>query len=345
MVVHKHDWHTLALICSLSLCACARSEQMQAPERDGFSPGDSARNQASDGPAPGGAARPTQTTGGTTPATPGALPMPGTMQTPPMPGSQGGIAGTGSPPRDMAPLCDGSDAIWLGYTISGGFVEETYPFTDPFGSDFFFIDGHCDFYVRQGGPLVIGHLPDGVEQKLAERVQMQAVLETMHWMDYSCPDVGEERLRVVGHSLACTCGCDGDTPDWAEPAFAEAYQVLRELVSDGEPSTGALAVIGQLYGDIVDSELRSFAPWPLATSLRATPGLILDPLPGWGELSAGGLGVIFTGDDAAQLRALWDEHGGHVAVREEGEGFWLWLRDEPPPTVDKAIRAFLAGSD
>lgn len=338
MLLRARFWTSLTLLLCVCVCACARS-RLPAAERTGrtfddqtspASPGSNGEDRAPTGtpdrmpsPVSGGQSKVVRPDGQVGP------------------GVSAGVGGSGDRPRANASLCDGSDAIWLGFTNTSGF-HEGKAFSEPYGNVFLFLDGHCDFYVRKYGRLVIGQVSEGVAKTLAARVGMTSIQETDQWHEDTC-DEGEARLRVFGHSLACACGCDANAPAWVETAMYEAFRLADELLPEGEPATGPLAVIGRGFNDDDGRrDLRGLDPWPLSVPIGAVPGLIQEPFPGPEELASEGIGAVFVGEDAARLRALDEDLNSSIlTVREDGVGYWLYLRDEFPPAAERAVRAFL----
>jgi hypothetical protein len=231
-----------------------------------------------------------------------------------------------------------------------GFAAVTDPFVAPYGHGFFAIDGTCHYYA-QDNPA---HAIVRAELTSEEATQLSSDLawdELPGWQNFhprvQCADAGGVTLGTQQVVIACgpseeaQCGCGASAPAGLPTTLESAIRWHSLLVRLGVqlgPALGAIAVRG------ADAS-RPWQPWPLARSMASIPGLIVDP----NNLQFDS-GSYPRFDDPAEtmlLRQLRDvqSEAAHSAdhsftVREGGEAFSLYLRDELPDADARAIATF-----
>jgi hypothetical protein len=257
-------------------------------------------------------------------------------------GASGGSADAGAGDDGGAPsadvLCDGSDDMRLSLTISGGLVFQSYQFTNPFGSRFLFVDGHCRYYASgdylQGN--VSGTLSADQAEQLAEAIGW-SMIESWSAVSESpnCADGGYTALVKPGFETGCVCFCDAATaPPGKAAAIARVPVWIDMLVEQGTPLLASVSALANEF----DPAGAATRPWPLDRAMAEIELLIREP----GELP----GARF--DDASEAQQLRDLRAqmqtGLLLVTDAGSDYVLYVRDDLPDDVAAAASALRAGS-
>ncbi len=237
--------------------------------------------------------------------------------------NEGGGSGGGT---STEPLCDGSSAIRLELSSSGGFVPDYFDDTNPYGYWFVFVDGHCDYWVSPDMRGVrSGHLSDEQAAALAKDVAWDR-LQQLEGPDQSCPDAGATVIRSPTHEASCSCGCD--TPE-KEAVFAKLDGIVKGLWESGTQTDLPLTAFRSPYPP---SQTQDSASWPLSwpitdiVELGSSPGT---PIP--------------SASDRAALRSLREEYAAThsyfeiISVQVGTTYHGLALRDDLPPSVAAAV--------
>lgn len=239
-----------------------------------------------------------------------------------------------------AALCDGSSEMRLAYQSGGGFVDQSYFFTNPFGLSFFAIDGMCRFYA--GG---IG-MP-GIASGTLNKTDADALSADVHWIelagwswdlgkDQSCPDAGGVSLTRAKISAGCSCGCDAGAPKNLEKALSKAAEWATRLLDQGKPLDGAVSALAFEYqAGAAPSE--PVVAWPLSRSMSSIDGLVRDR----NDTKLFDPAAKFPRfDDAAEAAKLRAVRG--MPVEEGSKQYQLYVRDELPEQAAQAWDALRA---
>jgi hypothetical protein len=268
--------------------------------------------------------------------------------TPPKPAADGGTKDAGTA---REPLCDGSADMRLVFVVGGGFVDSTYFFTNPHGHAFFAVDGKCRFFAGQNymRGILTGTLSPAQADQLSADVHWDALAGWGDWgtaKDFGCPDAGGLTLIRAKVAASCTCGCDDKAPQGLGDALGKAYEWVEKLTSSGTPVDGPVTAIILSDRSVGGPVNQPKFDWPLSRPSASIPGLVLES--GNSGFLMGDVGVRF--DDAADYAKLREMRSattmtdvpnsgsiaGSVIVRENGNEYNLFVRDELPDDADKA---------
>lgn len=294
---------------------------------------------------------------------------------PPQPAADAGAArsdaGTAPPPKKPAAdggndedagssrpvLCDGSDALRLVYSSSGGFVSPAFGFTNPYGHSFLAVDGKCRYFAEDN--YMLGILSGTLTTADAEQLSAD-----LHWNDLDswasyglnkdapCPDSSVISLAKAKASAGCSCGCDPAAPSGLGDALAKAQSWLQKLEAIGKPLDGPVSAV------ITDASMGK-APrqpeldWPLARAIDAIPNLIVDLADTKLWMGAGPWARFDDAADYTKLRELRrttvtsdprgpDFAGQAVLIRDHGKEYDLFVRDELPAETERAWKELQA---
>jgi hypothetical protein len=238
-------------------------------------------------------------------------------------------------------LCDGSDDIRFGFTLSGGFVPSSYMFTNPYGIRFAAIDGRCRFYASRNymeGTFSGTLTPDEAAQ-LADELGFDRIEGWAGQHGLNCPDAGGVTLATAAASVTCVCGCAG-APDGVNEAFQRLSAWADRLVEQGKPLDAAVSALAESRpAGVPTGEVRA---WPLAQSPASYAGLVTDPQTGFAP------GARFEAADAKALRDLRDATFAtdptlQSTLVNDGSStgtYQLYVRDELPSDRASAIGRF-----
>lgn len=241
------------------------------------------------------------------------------------------------------PLCDGSSAMRLTYTSGGGFVEQMYFFTNPYGGAFFTIDGKCQFYAGNNymRGIATGTLTEAEAAELSKDVHW---FELAGWdwnvnKDAPCPDSGGVSLGRAKISAGCSCGCDDAAPKGLNDALSNANKWNERLMTAGKPVTGRLSAIA-ITSEAGTSNTNMFVvDWPLARSMSSIQGLVHEPSV---EYLREPNAVVAHIDDPAEATKLRESRvatvshetfmgaSSYVTVKEGSAQYRLYVRDDLP---------------
>jgi hypothetical protein len=252
-------------------------------------------------------------------------------------GSIGAAAGQGQ-------ICDGSNDIRLGFNASGGFVAQSYQFTNPYGSWFAVVDGQCHFYVSESymQGVLTGTLSPEDATALADDVRFSQIDAWNGHYGASCSDGGPVSLATQHAAISCVCGCDG-APAGAATAMGELYDWIDRLVTRGTPLAAAVSALA--YEDDKRGPPQNVVAWPLSRPLADVSGLVVS------SLAQNGPGARF--DDAADAKALRELRSTHSAsdtaaqsliVKDAAGQYVLLVRDELPSSSAAAVAAFFSAA-
>ena len=73
-------------------------------------------------------------------------------------GGQSTDSSGGGGTTQSQPLCDGSETLRFVLYSGGGYVEQEYGFTNPYGYSLLAITGQCEAYVSQSYMMGVRHL-------------------------------------------------------------------------------------------------------------------------------------------------------------------------------------------
>jgi hypothetical protein len=248
------------------------------------------------------------------------------------------------PPEPIAPaqlpeiqqLCDGSDGIRFSAVFGTGGGPVAY-YNAFLPGTFLAIDGTCRYWVNDSSLSGLRSGVLGVEEAQAYAVSLHygryAVLS-----DYEanqCPDSGITTLTDATGSLACRCGlCDfGSEPAELREAIATAVQLSSDVGSRQEWAWGPSSFLAVLTTE--SAEL----PWTLDLDLAEVAyDSALQPF-------ANDAGVLVEDPDQLMLLSALRQgsiDGGEawqLFVTQDGNGYALYVRDEPPAEILDALSA------
>jgi hypothetical protein len=247
---------------------------------------------------------------------------------------------TEDPTAAAQAFCDGSDEVRLAYRASGGFVFDAYAFFGAYGLGYLAVDGGCHYWAADDGlsGLHTGTLGTEMAARVASDLHVAEIPAlSAHPDTQSCPDAGEFVLASGGKSINCTCGCD-DLPAAIPEAFKNAYPLRMNLAAAGAAFDGPLRAltVGNGQGPGFTPPPGSVFPWPLASSPTAFAAVArIGP--------DSGQPIEDQADRRAlrSLRAMAAAAGQTQIFVRTGDGtlFVLYLRDEPPLPVARALLA------
>lgn len=241
-------------------------------------------------------------------------------------------------------LCDGSDDVRLAVVLyGGGDNEQTFEFTNPYGHDFLFVNGKCEYLIGRSlmQPVMAGTLSAKQASEIEEDLALHHLPAWSSHDDYACPDAPVFYLRSATGYGECSCGCDGDAPSGLESALNAASAWTEELIARGSPLDGPVEVIAISY----DHEVRGpYQEWTLDEPLEsfALPEAELYVVDGTQPTV-----VTLTGEQATAARALrailFEERGWAAPVpvqTDDNHSFEVFIRDQVPAVWADAIETF-----
>lgn len=241
-------------------------------------------------------------------------------------------------------ICDGSADIRLAMAIEGGQVDTTYQLTNPYGHSFVFVDGQCRYYASSSwlGGVVQG----GLSGARAAELEQSLILARISQLDYhdpeSCPDADVTWLRTSAGYADCSCGCDAKAPKGLADALGIAGMLQHELAEMGSALGGSIQL-----AVIVEDGLTSLSTpaWPLIWPLND----IAVTWEAYTRRPDANLRLL-TGDEAAAVRMLRaqtlaaDASARSIRVRDLGKTYSLFMREELPDGVQRAIETLEQGA-
>jgi hypothetical protein len=234
--------------------------------------------------------------------------------------------------------------------VGGGFVPDTFAFTNPRGHVFLAIDGACHFYVSD-------NYLRGIYSGSLSAADADALAKDLHWLDLAswkwgvqqdaaCPDAGGVFLIREHVSAACSCGCDAAAPSGLADALMKSQTWMTRLLGEGKPVDGSVSALA-FEGTQSSGSVMPVLDWPLTRAVSTIANLVRthnDPV-----LMSDGPFAQFDQADAAKLRELRTatlkgaiSTPGSIAVRDAGTSYELYLRDELPEAAAKAWDALYA---
>ncbi len=248
-------------------------------------------------------------------------------------GATGGSGGT--TPTEV--LCDGSDAIRFLYRSAGGYVEQSYGFTNPHGHSFLAVTGKCEAFA--GNDYMSGIFTLTLSETQAAQLSKDVGRDQITgWSKYpdqqSCPDAGSVSISDGKNQAWCSCGCDPGVPPGIEVALKKASTWLDTVFDQGAALTGPVAVAAMPDGNPIPGQTP--LAWPLAWPVSSLPSAY-DTTTGKQVTDAG---------EASQLRKLRSDtlaalsYASYILVVDAAAApFEVYVRDELPPTVEAALDA------
>lgn len=252
-------------------------------------------------------------------------------------------------------LCDGSDDVRFAFNQAGGHVESTYGFTNPYGHQFLYITGKCDFVASKGTSYVEGWVKGALSAEqaaaLTEGLALRDFAGLLYTDPQSCPDAGTSSLATAAGYVDCSCGCDDAAPASVTAAMSGVERALATIATVAHPLEGPLALIAVVAPSDVKLPNSRVLSWPLgwpissiAISQEESQGLYPR---GSGEQSR----TTVRDQEAAALRDLraqalaQDRYARTLLVEQGGQVYWLYLRDELAPALAAAVETFRAAVD
>lgn len=251
-----------------------------------------------------------------------------------------GSGGSVAPP--LAPICDLSDTVRFGFTSGGGFVGNTYSFTNPYGNMFLFIGGGCRYYasVDYMTGVSSGTLTQEQIAALTSEVGWDRLREWSSYQDSVCPDAGSSVIMAPGVAATCICQCRDEGPAGIDDAMLKSATWTRTLTSSGELSTGPIQAVAIEQIRPSGHELA----WSLDRPITSIADLVQ-----LGPSSPIGFARFDAAADVAALRALrraalmQEQYAQFVPVLDQGVAYLLFARDDLPealvPAIDELIRS------
>lgn len=244
----------------------------------------------------------------------------------------------------LAPICDGTDAIRFAATGSGGFVDWTYPFLQPYGLNTLVVDGQCRYWAggTDDGELRTGELSEADARELMGSIGWASFPEWSQYQDTeSCPDAGGVYLLAPELTLMCTCGCGDQAPAGLSDALTQAFALRTSYAERGVP-TEAVRVATFPYDDSIGEPLQQpIFPWPLEWDPAEVASAPLN-------LTADSGRHIEAAEEVQALRALRNESLAQARTpvarveAPDGTRYGVLVRDEPPEAVARSVDEFLA---
>lgn len=248
-------------------------------------------------------------------------------------------------------LCDGSDALRLGFVSEGGFLNPAYGFTNPHGHSFIAIDGKCRFYSgdQYMRGIVSGTLSPADAAQLSSDLHWNELDSWAYYgfgKDGTCPDAGVMGLMKAGASAGCSCGCDSVAPSGLGDALQKAHAWVGKLRAAGKPLDGPVSAV-VLDQSVGKGPKQPVFDWPLARSIESTPNLILEPSDQKLWMGTGPWARFDEPAEYAKLREMRqatvsaDTSGSGiysqaVLLRASGKQYDLYVRDELPASLEQA---------
>lgn len=242
-------------------------------------------------------------------------------------------------------LCDGSNDVRLGYQSGGGFVDEGYGFERPYGFEFLFVDGHCDFIVAKlgeesPGSFTQGHLSDDAAAELTQRLELGSLPRGVYFDNEACPDAGSVSLATPYYYGDCVCGCD-DAPDAFERALSAIGETLSFVRAQGSAASGEVELAARMHAQI---KAGTPVEWPFDWPLAEIDNVTLN------DNTVRVKTRTLAGSEARTARDLFAEtrtssSNTLVTVESNGSTYRLFLRERTNPELAKRIAKFQLDTD
>jgi hypothetical protein len=258
----------------------------------------------------------------------------------PRSGADGSIEGSGGSGGSISarsdPVCDGTDDVrfMISQGGSGGGLPWEIGFTNPYGSDFAFVDGHCRFVTgsRNDRGYHEGTLEADQALELSNESAWRSLPELNGYEGPQCADCPTAIVSDGAHRMTWHDTISPDPHEEQRTIFGW-FQRFRTL---GQESTGPVRVLA--------------VPWdpPDGTALQDWP-LAVDPATLGSDAGyTASSGVRFDDPaDTAALRALRAKSVFNppdslmtVPIRTAGPAYRVSIRDELPDQMAAGIDAF-----
>lgn len=244
-------------------------------------------------------------------------------------------------------LCDGSEQVRLGIQVEGGHVDQAYSFTDPLGHAFLFIDGKCNFVAKEAGDRdwSWGALSPEQGAQIAQQLELSALVGISHRDRNGCPDSSTLSFSVAGGYGEV--GCQGDEktrPAMLTRAAEKLTEVLAMVKLSGRPPEGAVEVLVLSDWPQGPKEELPVIEWPFAWPVSEV-AVTSQEHHRQGALQSLAHRALH-GSDAERARLLRSDaersrgYAHATFVREKGQLYTVWFREQLPAALAEAIRAF-----
>jgi hypothetical protein len=257
-----------------------------------------------------------------------------------------GVSHMSADPGSPASLCDGSDDIRFAMTSSrNAFDDEAlFVFAEPYGPSFIFLDGQCRYWIGLRGHLQgvrQGQLTEGLAAEFAQAVGIHRLAE---WQSVGrvggCLDGGSSVILDADHAVTCACSCAG-IPG-LESALGAAWKWHRRLWEDAEPLNEGLHIAARLdpyrMSSIPNPANLVFIEWPLPWSMTEVAEAD-------GSVDPDGRRIedLEEQQTLRELRAVsLDRNPSATAVPviQDDQGYYVYIRDDLPTSIQRAINTF-----
>ena len=249
---------------------------------------------------------------------------------------------TQAQPLTAAEICDGSDDIRIAsFYKGGGQVEPGREHLSMDGFHYFYLDGHCRYWVLPVGENALlathtGTLSDAEVEALGEELELHL------WEQYATAtvephqlvDAGASSLHLGDVTLSCPTNCTRSSYEAQVKAIQSTlHEEMTSLHAKGTPLDGPVRVMA------VRQDLNGQAyQWPIASwDLSMSVEDVIVPL----EETSSQPPFELTGDDALKIRELraqtrqgdyqpdWNQT--HIAIQDQqGSIIQVFVRDALP---------------
>lgn len=251
-----------------------------------------------------------------------------------------------SEPETPYALCDGSDGVRLAIMNGGGQLETNYPFTNPYGWQFLFLTGRCEFIaqpdVSANSGLLTGTFTSAQAEELAVKL---APLSGKSYRAFGgCSDATTTQV-ITGDGYAEGV-CGDEPPALVKEALSVVSPAFELARGAGTPLGGPVEVVA--IGDYYKLSAADAVAWPFSWPIEQA-SVLWSSTNGAADLLAHAR--TLTGDDAAIARQLRSDANaspaarGNMDVTSGGKDYALFMRDQVDPALNSAITAFRAAND
>lgn len=248
---------------------------------------------------------------------------------------------TQAQPLTAAEICDGSDDIRIANAYKGGGpVEPGREHLSADGFHYFYLDGHCRYWVLPAGENALlathtGELSDVEVEALGQKLELHLWEQyaTATVTPHQIADAGASSLHFGDVAISCPTNCDRSNYEAQVKAIQNTlHEEMKSLHTQGTPLDGPVRVMG------VRQELHDQTyMWPVATwDLSMSVNDVIVPL----EETASHPPFELTGEDALKIRDLRTQtmQGDY---QPEWQRTHITIQDQPDSIVNLFVRDVL----
>ena len=237
-------------------------------------------------------------------------------------------------------VCDGSDQIRFGFHSGGGFVDSSYVFLFPYGGEFLYIDGHCDFwlaaYTDAAGSIIHGHLDEAAAAEVEQQLRLDKLSTGVFVDKVGCADGPTSTIATAEFFGSCFCGCDPGTPAALQHSVGALSNTLTQVRAYAVAPSSEIEVIAVITNAAFTRKDAANWPfsWPVTDVLSDTLSDNGKPLKS----------RVLAGADAETVRRLRREqvtaYDKTLLVQSGDSTYELYARDRLEPEVADKITRF-----